>query len=174
MEYPISVAMSDDSGRGSSTIRPLLSLAFVLLLISGLSVAQKNPCPEGFRYAGTLQGSTGYMVPFSKRVEITFPENAMPDISYQQTKVRAEDGNTKEHSNLRPQDIPRGIHIVPYGNAGDGGWAVSNPDLKVVEKQADGRITRYAFGMQLYCMPGHLPTHAACEVNVDVCYKPTM
>jgi hypothetical protein len=112
------------------------------------------------------------MVPFSKRVEINLPENAAPDTSYQQTKVRTEDGDIDEHSNLRAQDIPKGIHIVPYGTTGDRGWAVSHPDLRVAERQADGRITRYAFGMQLYCMPARLPTHEACEVNVDVCYKP--
>jgi hypothetical protein len=173
IKHLINVAMSDASGRESSMIRPVTSLALILLFISSVSVAQ-NSCPDGFRYAGTLQGSAAYMTSFSKRVEINLPENAMPDVSYQQATVRAEDGRIKEHSNLRPQDIPAGFHIVPYGSAGDGGWAVSRPELRVVEKQADGRITRYAFGMQLYCIPGHLPTHAACEVNVGVCYKPKM
>ena len=165
--------MSEDPGRESSLIRPIGSVAFILLFLPCLSVAQSN-CPDGFRYAGTLQGSAAYQVPFSEWVEIKLPENAIPDIAYQQTRVRAEDGNIKEHSNLRPQDIPRGIHIVPYGSSSDGGWAVSEPELRVLETQADRRITRYAFGMQLYCMPGHLPTHAGCDVNVDVCYKPKM
>jgi hypothetical protein len=153
-------------------IKPVASLAFILLFVSNVSIAQ-NSCPDGFRYAGTLEGSSAYMVPFSKRVEITLPENATPDISYQQTKVRAEDGNIKEHSNLRPQDIPPGIHIVPYGRAGDAGWAVSHPELRVVERLANGRIARYAFSMQLYCMPSDLPTHAGCDVDVAVCYKPS-
>jgi hypothetical protein len=169
----MSVAMSVDPGRESSMIRPVTSLAFILFFISSVSVAQ-NPCPEGFRYVGTLEGSAAYMVPFSKRVELSLPENATLDVSYQQAKVRAEDGQINEHSNLRPQDIPAGIHIIPYGRASDGGWAVSQPELRVVERQANGRITRYAFGMQLYCIPGHLPTHAPCEVNVSVCYKPKM
>ena len=165
--------MSDDSGRKWSIIKLASSLAFILLFISSVSVAQ-NSCPDGFRFAGTLEGSAAYMVPFSKRVEVSLPENALPDVSYQQAKVRAEDGHIHEHSNLRPQDIPAGIHVVPYGSAGDGGWAVSQPELRVVERQGDGKITRYAFAMQLYCVPSRLPTHAGCEVSVDVCYKPKM
>jgi|SRR6516165_6896683 hypothetical protein len=155
-------------------MRPAASLAFMLLLMSALSIAQDS-CPDGFRFAGTLEGSAAYETPYSGRREVKLPENTMLDTTYQQTKVRAEAGHLHEHSNLLPQDIPAGIHIVPYGKAGDGGWFVSHPELRVVTREANGRITRYAFGMQLYCIPGDTPTDVAdCEVNVDVCYKPKM
>src|SRR5215469_1282589 len=114
MEYPTNVAMSYQSGRASSMMRPVASLAFMLLLMSVLSIAQDS-CPDGFRYAGTLEGSGSYATPFSERAEVKLPENAMPDTTYQQTKVRAEEGHLYEHSNLLPQEIPAGIHIVPYG-----------------------------------------------------------
>jgi|SRR5215475_11020123 len=63
-------------------------------------------------------------------------------------KVVARIGQGNAHSHLRSQDIPTGIHIVPYG-LGDHGerWAVSSPTLRTV-LEANGR-THYVFGMRV-------------------------
>jgi hypothetical protein len=150
-----------------------VGLPMVVLFMSPLSFAQTR-CPEGFRYAGTLSGTGSAIEAFSKRVELRLPENATLDTSYQQTRVRADNGQGNAHSNLRPQDIPKGIHIIPTGTHDlDKGWSVSDPQLKAVERSADGRITRYQFGMRLNCTVGSgMQQSGSCEVDVEVCYKP--
>jgi hypothetical protein len=89
-------------------------LTVSFLLMSSLSRAQHS-CPEGFRYAGTLSGSSTQT--FDKTVFLKLPEYATLDESYQQTEVRATNPKRKAKSNLRPQDIPKGIHIDPYGSS---------------------------------------------------------
>ena len=88
-------------------------LTVSFLLMSSLSSAQ-NSCPEGFRYAGTLSGTSTET--FDKTVFLKLPEYATLDESFQQTAVRATNGKKNAKSNLRPQDIPKGIHITPYGS----------------------------------------------------------
>jgi len=109
-------------------------------------------------------------------VEITFPPNARIDSSYQQGAVHAENGQSDAHSSLKPQAIPKGIHIVPFGSDDhQKGWAVADPELKGTAWDDDGRITRYGFGMQLYCTTGIGEADrvvGGCNVDVDVCYKP--
>ena len=147
-----------------------LSVSF--LLISSLSGAQ-NRCPEEFRYAGTLSGTGSRSGPFNETVVLKLPENATLDESYQQTKVRATNGKSKAQSNLRPQDIPKGIHIIPSGSSDlEKVWAVSKPQLRKIK---DETSTRYAFGMHLFCSVHGSPytqTEGACNVEVQVCYKP--
>jgi hypothetical protein len=122
-------------------------LTFSFLLVSSLSSAQ-NSCPEGFRYAGTLSGTDSEE--FNKTVSLKLPEFATLDESYQQADVRATNGKRKAQSNLRPQDIPKGIHITPYGsNELEKAWAVSEPQL--IKTDNNGASTRYAFGMHLFC-----------------------
>jgi hypothetical protein len=146
-------------------------LIVTLLLMSSLSSAQ-NSCPEGFRYAGTLSGSDTET--FDKTVFLTLPEYATLDESYQQTEVRATNPKRKAKSNLRPQDIPKGIHIDPFGsNDLEKIWAVSEPQLTKTDN--NGASTRYAFGMHLFCSAQSTPygqTGGACDVGVQVCYKP--
>ena len=91
----------------------VFSIVSFLLLTSCLSSSAQDSCPEGFRYAGTLSGSDSGE--FNKTVFLKLPEYATLDESYQQTEVRASNGKRKAQSNLRPQDIPKGIHIDPYG-----------------------------------------------------------
>ncbi len=142
-----------------------------LVLMSSPSSAQ-NSCPEGFRYAGTLSGSDGEE--FNKTVFLKLPEYATLDESYQQTEVRATNGKRKTKSNLSPQDIPKGIHISPYGsNDLEKVWAVSEPQL--VKPDKSEASPRYAFGMRLFCSVQGSPYSQAegtCEVGVQVCYKP--
>jgi hypothetical protein len=73
---------------------------------------------------------------------------------------------------LRPQDIPKGIHIVSYGQSGNGkAWAVRDPSLKTVS-EAGGK-TRKIFGMHFSCTVDEFARQfGGCAVNVDVCYKP--
>lgn len=146
-------------------------LAFSFLLMASLSSAQDN-CPEGFRYAGTLSGSDGDE--FNKTVFLKLPEYATLDESYQQTEVRASNSTRKGQSNLRPQDIPKGIYITPYGSRqSEKTWAVSEP--KLVKPDNNGASTRYAFGMHLSCKvhgSSFSQSEGPCEVSVQVCYKP--
>jgi hypothetical protein len=105
---------------------------FIVLLMPSLSLSQSahDECPEGLRYAGTLKGNGSFAEPLNTRVEIKLPDNAMLDISYQQANVVADNGQSNR-SKLRPEDIPRGIHIVPDVQSDLGkSWAVSDPLLK--------------------------------------------
>jgi len=150
------------------------SLAFTLLFVPSLSLAQgaHDRCPADFRYVGTLKGTGSFVELLDKKLEISLPENATLDTSYQQTKIVADNHQGNAHSNLRPQDIPKGIHIVPYGlNDHDMGWAVSAPTLRTVSG-ADGS-THYVFGMRLACtVEEYARQFGGCAVSVDVCYKP--
>ena len=141
------------------------------LLMSSLSSAQ-DKCPEGFHYAGALSGSSTET--FDKTVFLKLPEYATLDESFQQTAVRATNGKKNAKSNLRPQDIPKGIHITPYGSDDlEKIWAVSEPQL--IKPDSNGDSTRYAFGMHLFCSVQGSPysqSEGACEVEVQVCYKP--
>jgi hypothetical protein len=148
-----------------------LSLLGFVVLMSSLSRAQDS-CPEGFRYAGTLSGTDEEA--FNKTIFLKLPEYATLDESYQQTEVRATNGKRKAQSNLHPQDIPKGIHIDPYGSSDlDKVWAVSEPQL--IKPDNNGASTRYAFGMHLFCSVPSSPysqTQGSCNVGVRVCYKP--
>ena len=141
------------------------------LLMSSLSSAQDR-CPEGFHYVGALSGTDTEK--FDETVFLKLPEGATLDESYQQTQVRATNGKGKAKSNLRPQDIPKGIHIIPYGSSNlRKVWAVSEPQL--IKPDSNGTSTRYAFGMHLFCSvqgSAFSQNEGSCEVGVDVCYKP--
>jgi hypothetical protein len=99
------------------------------------------------------------------------------DESYQQTKVRATNGKNGVHSSMRPQDVPKGLLLIPYGKNDpmfEPGWAVSDPELKALSRDASGKVTRYQFGMKLFCSV-RAPANqraAECSVAVEVCYKP--
>lgn len=151
-------------------------LLALVLLLPPWAVAQQN-CPEGFRYVGTLSGTGSLSNPFDKRMTLRFPENATLDESFQQKNVRATNGKSGARSNLRPQDIPKGVLIIPSGKEDkiyESGWAVSDPELKGIQRDDTGKITRYEFGLKLFCAVesnGANPYFAECSVNVDVCYK---
>jgi hypothetical protein len=157
-------------------MRALLMAAF-LVSFSSWSLAQHN-CPEGFRHVDTMSGTGSESNPFDKRLTVRLPENATLDQSFQQQRVRATNGKSGVSSSMRPQDIPKGILIIPYGKDDkiyQPGWAVSNPELKVVERDASGKVTRYEFGLKLYCTVGSSganPHFAECSVSAEVCYKP--
>ena len=116
------------------------------------------------------------MQEFDKKVVLKLPQRATLDDSYQQTKVRST--NAKGKTNLRPEDIPKSILIIPYGSReNDKTWAVSEPQLtKIKEEDVDGTyFTRYQFGMHLSCSVHGSPYSQQtgdCDVAVEVCYKP--
>jgi len=153
--------------------RTRLSLLPIVLLVPSVSLAQgaHGKCPADFDYVGTIKGTGSFVELLDKKLEIQLPENATLDTSYQQTKVVA-DGGKGARSKLRAEEIPKGIHIIPYGQSGEGkAWAVSDPSLKTVH-QDDGK-TRYVFGMRLHCTVDEFARQfGGCAVNVDVCYKP--
>jgi hypothetical protein len=152
-------------------------LAFVLLTVSPWASGQDN-CPEGFRYVRTLSGTGSESDPFDKRMTVKFPENATLDESFQQKNVRATNGKSGARSNMRSQDIPKGVLIITSGKEDqiyEPGWAVSDPELRGIERDNTGKITRYEFGLKLFCTVGSHganPHFAECSVNVEVCYKP--
>ena len=147
-------------------------LTVSFLLMSSLSRAQDR-CPDEFRYAGTLSGIGSQSEKFDKTVVLRLPEGAKLDESYQQTSVRSTNEKRKAQSNLRPQDIPKGIHITPRGSGElDKVWVVSEP--KLIETKA-GASPRYAFGMHLFCSvpdSSFSQVGGGCDVAVEVCYKP--
>ena len=153
-------------------------LAFVLFSLSPWAVGQHN-CPEGFRYVGTLSGSGSESNSFDKRMTVKLPENATPDESFQQKNVRVTNGKSGARSSMRPQDIPKGILVIASGKEDkvyEPGWAVSDPELKGIERDNTGKVTRYEFGMKLFCNVGSHganPYFAECSVNAEVCYKPS-
>jgi hypothetical protein len=120
-----------------------------------------------------MSGTASYGTPFNERREVTLPEGATLDTSFQQQKVRSSAGNQKAQSNLLAKDIPKGILIIPSGSTTYGqSWAVSAPELKVV---GSGDNAQYKFGMQLYCTTSGNRSEqhfGGCDVNVEVCYKP--
>ena len=137
-----------------------------LLFTSPLTLAQHS-CPEGLKYVGSLSLTGSYGAAEEKK-EIALPEGATVDTSFQQKSVRARNGNKKAQSDLRAEDIPKGILIIPSGTTSLGkGWAVSKPELKQVQ-------SHQLFGMKLYCTTGGgaYDNMGGCEVQVDVCYKP--
>lgn len=154
----------------------VLFLAFLPVPTSQV-LAQSN-CPEGFRYAGTLSGTGSVMSSLDKRDTLKLPKNATLDVSYQQKKVRATNRKSGVSSNMRAEDIPKGILIIAHGTSDkvfDQGWAVSDPELKVIENDASGKVTRYEFGMRLMCNVSERaaqPLAGGCSVEVEVCYKP--
>jgi hypothetical protein len=144
-----------------------LGLLILGLLFSSPSILAQHSCPAGFDYVGTLS-LTGSYGSAEEKKEIEFPEGATIDTSYQQTSIRARGGNQKAQSNLRAEDIPKGIHISAAGAISLGkGWAVSKPELRQVQ-------SRQIFGMKLYCTTGGgaYDNMGGCEVAVEVCYKP--
>jgi hypothetical protein len=144
-----------------------LGLLILGLIFTSPSILAQNSCPAGFNYVGNLSLTGSYGAAEEKK-EIELPAGATIDTSYQQTSIRARGGNRKAQSNLRAEDIPRGIHISPSGTTSlDKGWAVSKPELKQVE-------SRQRFGMKLYCTTGGggYENMGGCEVEVEVCYKP--
>jgi hypothetical protein len=114
---------------------------------------------------------------FDARKTITLPNNATLDASYQQKQVLATNGKSGVQSSMRPQDVPKGLHLIPFGRDEpiyEQGWAVSDPELKALARDASGKVTRYEFGMKLRCsarVPSG-PRAAECSVGVDVCYRP--
>ena len=145
-------------------------VALGLLSMAPPLLAQHN-CPEGFNFAGSLEGTGSGGVAFNERREVDLPLDATIDTSYQQSNVRAHAGKGKAPTDLNAKDIPKGIYIITGGSTQfDNGWAVSAPELKTV-----GEPARYRFGMKLYCMSSsQYPYSGAggCKVSVDVCYKP--
>jgi len=127
--------------------------------------------------ADTLSGTGSQGSPFDERKSVKLPENATPDQSFQQKNVRATNGKSGARSNMRAQDIPKGILIIPSGESDpvyEPGWAVSDPELKATERDERGNITRYQFAMRLFCSVGSNganPQFAECSENADVCYK---
>src|SRR5215472_943966 len=131
-------------------------VALAILFFSFAAFAQNN-CPQGFALAGTLSGSGAASDPFNKGVTLTLPEDATLDESFQQKKVRATNGKSGAKSNMEAQDVPKGILIIPYGESDQvyaQGWAVSAPSLKAIARDRNGKVTRYEFGMKLYCNVG--------------------
>ena len=162
------------SSREGDTVmkRQVGFLTFSFLFLSLLSSAQSN-CPQGFVFVGSLSGTGSQTQEFNKKVELKLPPGATLDESFQQSTVRAT--NAKGKANLRPQDIPKGILIIPYGsNDSDKVWSVSEPTIKKENNETSS--SRYIFGMHLFCMAkGHTFSQntGGCEVSVEVCYKPT-
>jgi hypothetical protein len=157
--------------------RIALLFCFAALPLS-VSLAQTN-CPEGLKYAGLLSGSGSYGAPFDQKVFISLPRGANPDTTYQQNiDLHATNGRSGVTSNLRTQDIPKGIYVHSYGKSDstyEQGWAVSDPELKEV-KNAEGKVVRYKFGMHLFCKVGTTganPQFGECAVEAEVCYKPS-
>ena len=148
-------------------------VCFILLLLPSLGLAQKvhEGCPVELTYVGTIKGTGSFVELLDKRLEIKLPQNATLDTSYQQTKVVAA-GGKGARSKLRPEDIPTGIHIVPYGQDDEGkAWDVSDPKLKTAS-ETEGK-TRYVFGIHVHCtVEEYARQFGGCAVNVDVCYKP--
>jgi hypothetical protein len=142
--------------------------AFITLLWPSLIFAQgaHESCPGGLKYVGTLRGTGSLVELLDTRLEISLPEDAMLDTSYQQTKVVAPKSKGLK---LRP---PKGIHIEAYGVEDYGKqWDVGDPKLITIS-DADGK-TRYVFGMHLHCtVSEYARQFSGCAVNVDVCYKP--
>jgi hypothetical protein len=157
--------------------RAAVILAFVLLSLSPWAAGQHN-CPEGFQFVGTLSGTGTPLNPFDKRETVKLPENATLDESFQQKNVRATNGKSGARSDMQGNDMPKGVLVIAYGKEDDvyqPGWAVSEPELKVIEKDSNGKPTRYEFGMKLFCTVsshGQNPHYAECAVNAEVCYKP--
>ena len=154
--------------------RRLGFLALSFLFMSVLSTAQSN-CPQGFAYVGTLSGTGSSIEEFDKKLALKLPESATLDESFQQIKVRAT--SAKGKSNLRPQDIPKGILIIPHGsNDQDKVWSVSEPRLTEIKgENNETSSTRYEFGMHLFCRVqgnSYSQQTGECDVNVEVCYKP--
>jgi len=148
-------------------------LVFSLLFLPALTGAQSN-CPQGFVYVGNLSGSGSFSEEFNQKKALKLPENATLDDSFQQSTVRA--ASKKGKTDLRPQDIPKGIVIIPHGtNDHDTTWSVSEPRLTTI-KEGDGTAsTRYEFGMRLSCRVQTSPFNQQggdCYVEVEVCYKP--
>lgn len=125
-----------------------LGLLILGLLFTSHSTLAQHSCPEELNYAGSLSLTGSYGAAEEKK-EIALPEGATIDTSYQQKSVRARNGNEKAVSDLRAEDIPKGIHITPSGTTSLGkGWAVSKPELKQIQ-------SRRLFGMKLYCTTGN-------------------
>jgi hypothetical protein len=152
-------------------------LAFVLLSFSPFVAAQDN-CPEGFRFVGRLSGTGTESNPFDKRKAVKLPANASLDESFQQKNVRVTNGKSGARSSMQAEDIPKGILVITRGKEDEvyePGWAVSEPELKVIEKDSNGKVTQYEFAMKLFCSVsshGQNPYYADCSVEADVCYKP--
>jgi hypothetical protein len=147
-------------------------LTFSFLFLCVLSNAQSN-CPQGFVFVGSLSGTGSQTQEFNKRVELKLPPGATLDKAFQQSTVRAT--NAKGKADLRPQEIPKGILIIPYGsNDSEKVWSVSEPTIK--KENDETSSSRYIFGMHLFCtVKGHTFSQniGGCEVSVEVCYKPT-
>jgi len=79
---------------------------------------------------------------------------------------------------MQAQDIPKGILVITHGKEDNNYkpvWAVSEPELKVIAKDTNGKPVRYEFSMKLSCSVqrhSSTPYYDVCEVSVDVCYKP--
>lgn len=152
-------------------------LAFALLSFSSCLAAQNN-CPEGFRFAGTLSATGTESSPVDERHAVKLPQNARLDESFQQKNARVTNSKSGARSNMQTQDIPKGILVIAHGKEADTyqtEWAVSEPELKPIEKDSNGNVTQYEFAMKLSCsVKSHSsnPYYDVCSVDAEVCYKP--
>jgi hypothetical protein len=102
----------------TSMTRYVDSLVSIVLVASSLVIAQSE-CREGFRHVGTLSGTGSSFTAFDNRVQTRLPKGARLDTSYQQTEVHATNRRSGMDSQLRPEDIPKGILIIPSGTSDD-------------------------------------------------------
>ena len=146
-----------------------------LSMMPSLSSAQSR-CPYGTEYAGTISGQGTDMEKLDRRDALKLPEKVMLDESYQQTKLTASNDRGKKSTNLRPQDVPKGILIIPSGSRDyPVRWAVSEPKLTAFERDKNGTVTQYEFGIHLFCSMESSEFDRqtnACNVDVVVCFKP--
>jgi hypothetical protein len=146
-----------------------------LSMMPSLSSAQSR-CPYGTEYAGILSGQGTDIEKLDRHETIKLPEKVTLDESYQQTRLTASNDTGKKNTNLRPQDVPKGILIIPTGSRDyPVRWAVSEPKLTAFERDKNGTITQYEFEMHLFCSMETSEFDRqtnSCNVDVVVCFKP--
>lgn len=138
-------------------LRLLLAASFVNVVV--------GQCPVKFVDAGEISvfAPEGNYQERTATKELTLPKGIRLDTSYLQKTIRA--ASDGAGSNLRAEQIPPGIHLIPSG-VGSGKWAIENPKLEAIVNPAQLR-----FSIELWVNRG-LNAEPNSGVRVRVCVKP--
>ena len=158
------------------------SILFAAAVLHVLLSPCANPqCPEGFKLAGEVTASTGpgqYQEVQVTR-ELLLPNGIQIDTSYRQKTIRAAGDGAA--SDMRAEQIPPGLHLIPTGPAGGRWWSIDNPKLVPETVDANKKVVQWKFSIELYANSGNSRPAAGAgrgaqrptpDVRVSVCVKP--
>jgi hypothetical protein len=145
-------------------------LLFVVLLgaVSGLVRAQNPPNDPSFVRIGEIYREKNHTPACCDPASLLLPKNFKLDRSYQQQSLNCcggVDGGAR--SDIKPTDIPKGIHVSVTGGYY---WALPKAPVLIAHEVDDNdHVVQWEFRTPLYCGPGG--NGEGCNIRVTVWAK---